>query len=226
MKASSTQLQRRGHDRADEIRELHADIGLLYAASLQKAFRIGELLSEQKAECRHGEWLPWLEANFSGVISSQTAQQYMRMHENRELLIGHAVETYSDARRLLAEHSKKGNRHQAAKKATKTTEARQQAARERRIEDLVTKCNLSHAAAERVVVFEERERRRRSKVRQAMREAREELEDRLRRQGKLEVPVNTRLNARTLRKLEKKAAAKGMTVPEYLTWLAEREASK
>lgn len=226
MTASSTQLQRRGRDRADEIRELHADIALLYASSLQKAFRIGELLSEQKAECRHGEWLPWLEDNFGGVISQQTAQQYMRMSDNRELLLQHSVETYSDARRLLAAHSIKGNRHLAAKKSTRPAKARQQAARERRIEDLVTKCNLSHAAAERVVAFEERERANRSKVRQAMKEAREEIEARLRRQGKLEVPVSARLNARTVRRLEKKAAAKGMTVPEYVTWLAERDASK
>jgi CBS domain-containing protein len=41
------------------------------------AIRAGELLTEAKAQVEHGEWLPWLEANFPG--SERTARNYMRL---------------------------------------------------------------------------------------------------------------------------------------------------
>jgi hypothetical protein len=46
------------------------------------AIRAGELLIEAKAQVRHGEWLPWLEANFP--FSERTARNYMRLARESE----------------------------------------------------------------------------------------------------------------------------------------------
>jgi len=48
-----------------------------YQSAVQHAIRAGELLVEAKAQVKHGEWLPWLEANFPG--SERSAQTYMRL---------------------------------------------------------------------------------------------------------------------------------------------------
>ena len=48
---------------ASEINRLHAEICQAARATIEKAIRIGELLTEQKAGLKHGEWLPWLKAN-------------------------------------------------------------------------------------------------------------------------------------------------------------------
>ncbi len=46
-------------------------------AALEHAGRAGELLAGAKAQCQHGQWLPWLKANVS--FSERTAQAYMRV---------------------------------------------------------------------------------------------------------------------------------------------------
>lgn len=48
---------------------------------LEHAFRAGEALIAAKARQRHGEWLPWLAANFDG--SQGTAKRYMQVASNR-----------------------------------------------------------------------------------------------------------------------------------------------
>lgn len=48
-----------------------------WQSAVGHAISAGELLIAQKAELAHGEWLPWLEANFNG--SERTAQNYMRL---------------------------------------------------------------------------------------------------------------------------------------------------
>ena len=53
-----------------------------YQDALGHALRVGELLIEAKGEVQHGQWLPWLEANFPGSIRS--AQCYMRLARNRD----------------------------------------------------------------------------------------------------------------------------------------------
>jgi signal recognition particle subunit SRP54 len=63
----------------DEIRQLHSDILQAARTTLDKAIRIGELLTTVKAQCKHGEWLPWVQANLP--FSERTAQNYMRAAE-------------------------------------------------------------------------------------------------------------------------------------------------
>ena len=45
--------------RVQKIIQLHNDV----VGSLKKAMTVGELLTDQKAEMKHGEWLPWVEKN-------------------------------------------------------------------------------------------------------------------------------------------------------------------
>jgi len=70
--------------RADEITLLHGEIEGALRLSVEKAIRVGELLTEQKAELEHGQWLPWLEAEFP--FSQHRAQQYMRVARHQQWL--------------------------------------------------------------------------------------------------------------------------------------------
>ncbi len=89
----------RRHSRADEIKLLHGEIEGALRTSVEKAVRIGELLGEQKAELKHGEWLPWVEANLP--FTEDTAQRYMRVFNDRGLLENRNVRYLTDAYRAL-----------------------------------------------------------------------------------------------------------------------------
>ena len=52
--------------------------------AVNHAMEAGRLLIEAKGLCAHGQWLPWLAENFDGSV--RTAQAYMRLHENCDLL--------------------------------------------------------------------------------------------------------------------------------------------
>ena len=85
---------------ASEINRLHGEICQAARTTIEKAIRIGELLTEQKAGLKHGEWLPWLKANVE--FSRQTADNYRRVYEKREDLKLLNVGNLTDAYRLLA----------------------------------------------------------------------------------------------------------------------------
>ncbi len=53
-----------------------------WQSAVAHAIRAGELLTEAKSRVQHGEWLPWIEANFPG--SDRTARNYMRLAANRQ----------------------------------------------------------------------------------------------------------------------------------------------
>ena len=74
-----------------EINELHNEIEGYLKKSLEKAIRLGELLIEQKANVKHGEWLTWIDANLS--FTDRTARNYMRLYRERDRL---KTETISD----------------------------------------------------------------------------------------------------------------------------------
>jgi hypothetical protein len=85
--------------RVKEIRRLHEEIGEALRTTLPKAIRVGELLAEQKAECKHGEWLPWCKENLP--FSERTAQDYMRFYGRRAELKTATVADLPAARKLL-----------------------------------------------------------------------------------------------------------------------------
>jgi len=63
--------------------EHHAFVGSLKKTA-EHGIRAGELLSEAKSKCKHGQWLPWLEQNFDGA--PRTAQTYMQLYNKRDEL--------------------------------------------------------------------------------------------------------------------------------------------
>jgi hypothetical protein len=83
-----------------EINRLHGETLDAARTSLDKAMRIGELLTQQKTSLEHGQWLTWIKANVS--FSDQTARNYMRVYERRDDPKFKTVLNLADAYRLLS----------------------------------------------------------------------------------------------------------------------------
>ena len=86
-------------NRINEIVNLHSEIEGLLKLSLDKAIRIGELLYEQKANLKHGEYIPWIKTNLP--FTERTGQNYMRLYDNREKLKNESVSHLTDGYKLL-----------------------------------------------------------------------------------------------------------------------------
>jgi hypothetical protein len=84
----------------DEIRLLHEQFVALSTEGIKKAFRIGELLTEQKALLQHGEWIPWIEQNMP--FNRVTAANYMRLFRNKAALNVQGVVHLAEAYQVLA----------------------------------------------------------------------------------------------------------------------------
>jgi hypothetical protein len=69
--------------------------------ALEHAMRCGELLSQAKAELGHGNFLPWLKANFAG--SERTAQSYMRLASNPQRVADLGCDSIRDAVEALTD---------------------------------------------------------------------------------------------------------------------------
>ncbi len=67
--------------RAVEICQLHEELAGCLRLSVDKAIRIGELLSAQKEELGHGAFIPWVETSLPFDIRS--AQRYMSVFRRR-----------------------------------------------------------------------------------------------------------------------------------------------
>lgn len=83
-----------------EIFKLHDEITGHLKQSLEKAVRIGELLSHTKEALRHGEFGPWIEKNVP--FTDRTARNYMRLYSERDRLKTETVSDLKTAYRLLA----------------------------------------------------------------------------------------------------------------------------
>ena len=92
--------------RADEIVRLHGEIEGLFKMSLDKAMRIGELLAEQKATMKHGEFTPWVKGNLP--FTDRTARNYMRVYRNQKRLKTETVSVLGQAYRLLSGQEEDG----------------------------------------------------------------------------------------------------------------------
>jgi hypothetical protein len=67
---------------AGEINRLHAEICQTARTTIEKAIRIGELLTEQKSMLKHGEWLSWLAAHVE--FDQAQSWRYMKVFDERE----------------------------------------------------------------------------------------------------------------------------------------------
>ena len=86
--------------RIEEITSLH-DLAMKESQSaVSRAIRIGELLTEQKAELQHGEWIPWVEENLPFGIDQ--AGNYMRVYRNQDKLNSEPVRNLKEAVQMLA----------------------------------------------------------------------------------------------------------------------------
>lgn len=65
-----------------EVIRLHDEVCNESRSTLQKAFRIGELLTKQKSELQHGEWGQWCITHIP-TISERTIQRYMQLWDNK-----------------------------------------------------------------------------------------------------------------------------------------------
>jgi len=89
-----------GQSRISKIVTLHNEVASCLRMSVEKAIRIGELLTAQKDSMQHGEFLPWIKANLP--FTDRTARNYMAFYANRNLLKSETVSDLSSAYRLLA----------------------------------------------------------------------------------------------------------------------------
>jgi phage N-6-adenine-methyltransferase len=67
---------------AEQINEEHRAFFGSLEKTAEHGIRAGELLTEAKSRCKHGQWLGWLENNFEGSVRS--AQVYMQLFEKRD----------------------------------------------------------------------------------------------------------------------------------------------
>jgi Protein of unknown function (DUF3102) len=90
-------------DLAARINAEHEATAIALTRGFEHAVVAGELLIEAKSQLRHGQWLPWLEANCR--VSSRSARLYMQLARNRQELgqIGNVADlTVQGAIRQLA----------------------------------------------------------------------------------------------------------------------------
>jgi hypothetical protein len=79
-------------------------------SSVQDAISIGEFLSVKKAELKHGEWLPWVEANLN--FDRRTATNYMRLFDKWETVSHLGL---SEAYKLLSDTEEEKKRRPRGK---------------------------------------------------------------------------------------------------------------
>lgn len=53
--------------------------------AVQDAIAIGEYLEREKAKRKHGQWLPWFDANIE--FSQKTGDNYRKLYENRDKFV-------------------------------------------------------------------------------------------------------------------------------------------
>lgn len=94
-------------DLAGEINQLHDKLGSLARTSLDTAIEIGELLTRQKSELNHGEWLPWCRENLR--FSQATATKYLAFYRDRVKLLATSNLGIEEAYRLLSQPAEDDN---------------------------------------------------------------------------------------------------------------------
>lgn len=88
-----------------EINKLHGEIFSAVKMTLDKAIRIGELLTKCKAGVEHGEWMQWIGDNLT--FSDRTARQYMQVYDGREKIKMARLANLYDGEQAVIEHKSK-----------------------------------------------------------------------------------------------------------------------
>ena len=87
----------------ERIRALSLELAAIGKTALEKASEAGQLLLECKEGLSHGEWLPWLESNFS--FTDRTARRWIKLAEDIKSgkLKSDTVSNLTEAYRITAE---------------------------------------------------------------------------------------------------------------------------
>ncbi|NIN00099.1 MAG: DUF3102 domain-containing protein [candidate division Zixibacteria bacterium] len=99
--------------RTQEISRLHAEVVGHLRQSLEKAIRIGQLLTEQKESLRHGEFTKWINSNLP--FTDRTAKNYIRLYAQRARIKTKNVSDLRDAYKILLAPRKKEARDRQPK---------------------------------------------------------------------------------------------------------------
>jgi ParB family chromosome partitioning protein len=102
-KVTHARLSRHACKVERKIAVLHKQIMAAARMSLKNAIEIGRLLTQRKAQLRHGQWLPWAEKL---PFSPETTRRYMRVYERRDELKSVNVTDLSDAYALITGKTK------------------------------------------------------------------------------------------------------------------------
>jgi hypothetical protein len=84
---------------AREITRLHHEVLGCMKVGMEKAFRIGQLLTEQKEKLGHGHFTGWVNAALP--FTDRTARNYMTLWRNQDRLKTENVSVLSEAYKLL-----------------------------------------------------------------------------------------------------------------------------
>jgi N6-adenosine-specific RNA methylase IME4 len=107
-------------NRVTRINQLHAEIGGYLKVTLEKAIEIGSLLSEQKAELFHGDWIPWVEANLNFDV--RTAQRYIKVSRKAPELKYDSVSYLTEAYTRLSRRDEILDRQRQARELSEGNE--------------------------------------------------------------------------------------------------------
>jgi hypothetical protein len=89
-----------------EINKLHSDIIISLKISVEKALKIGELLTKQKEQLGHGEYLKWFD-NSNIDFDIRTAQRYMLLFKNLDKFKYDNVSFLNQAEKIIDNKTKK-----------------------------------------------------------------------------------------------------------------------
>lgn len=92
---------------ASEANRFHAEAETKAHSAVESAWLAGKALAAAKEQCKHGEWLPWLDANFNGNAS--TATRYMQLANHARV---HDLEPGTTLRGALAAIQKENGRRE------------------------------------------------------------------------------------------------------------------
>jgi len=87
-------------NKSQEITRLHNEIISNLRSSLENAIKIGELLIDQKANLKHGQFTAWIKDNLP--FTDRTARNYMRVYSKRDQLKTETVSDLKSAYLLLS----------------------------------------------------------------------------------------------------------------------------
>lgn len=84
-----------------EIRKLYGEMQSLFLAALEKAIRMGEILSGIKEELPHGQFQSWI-SNSGLPFKMSTARLYMQLYNRKEEILTAGINGVAEAQKFLS----------------------------------------------------------------------------------------------------------------------------